>query len=369
MATTSDSFAGGRYPVERRLGHGGMATVYLAHDRELGRPVAIKVLGAPLALDAEFVGRFRREATIVARLSHPNIVQIFDLGEEEDRLYIVMEYVEGGSLADLLAREERLAPEQAVELGQQACLALECAHREGVVHRDVKPANLLLRSDGALKVADFGIARSDQATAYTQAGTVLGTASYLAPEQATGESVTERADLYSLGVVVYELLTGVPPRKIESLTQLAAVHSEPVRSIRELAPEVSEHLEAAVMRCLARNPDYRPATAAELGASLRAEPTAVTVRAEPTAVTVHADRPAAPPARTFRRPPFGRRELALAGALVLVVAAIAAALSLTGGDGSREPSIVQPVPAAGDPVGRARNLEEWIRDHTAAAGG
>ena len=358
MART-EAFAEGRYAVERPLGHGGMATVYLAQDRELGRPVAIKVLGAPLALDAEFVGRFRREATIVARLSHPNIVQIFDLGEEEDRLYIVMEYVEGESLAALLAREERVATEQAVELAQQACLALECAHREGIVHRDVKPANLLLRNDGTLKVADFGIARSDQVTSQTQAGTVLGTASYLAPEQAAGEPVTLRADLYSLGAVVYELLTGQPPRKIESLAQLAAVHSGPIRPVRELAPEVPEDLEAAVMRCLARNPDYRQATAAELGASLRAEPTALTVRTEPETM---------PRARTFKRPPFGLRATAIAVVLAIVIGIIAATVSLTGGNGSGEPSVVQPVPAANDAAGRARNLEEWIRDHTAAAG-
>ncbi|MGI8606255.1 MAG: protein kinase domain-containing protein [Gaiellaceae bacterium] len=356
--TTTEAFAGGRYSVERRLGHGGMATVYLAHDRELDRPVAIKVLGAPLALDAEFVGRFRREATTVARLSHPNIVQIFDLGEEENRLYIVMEYVEGESLAALLARKQRLAPERAVELGLQACLALQLAHSEGVVHRDVKPANLLLRGDGTLKVADFGIARSDQATAYTQAGTVLGTASYLAPEQAVGEPVTGRADLYSLGVVLYELLAGEPPRRIESLAQLAAVHSAPVRPVRELAPEVPEHLEAAVMRCLARNPDYRPASAAELGASLRGEPTAPTLPAEPATV---------PLPRVFRRPPLGRRELALAIAAGIVAGVIAVFAFTAGGeDRPREPVGVQPVPAAGDPAGRARNLEDWIRDHTAA---
>jgi serine/threonine-protein kinase len=358
MATT-EAFAEGRYAIERPLGHGGMAIVYLAQDRELGRPVAIKVLGAPLALDAEFVGRFRREATIVARLSHPNIVQIFDLGEEEDRLYIVMEYVEGESLAGLMAREERVAPEQAVEVAQQACLALECAHREGIVHRDVKPANLLLRNDGTLKVADFGIARSDQVTSHTQAGTVLGTASYLAPEQAAGEPVTLRADLYSLGAVAYELLTGQPPRKIESLAQLAAAHSAPIRPVRELAPDVPEDLEAAIMRCLARNPDYRPATAAELGASLRTEPTAFTVRIEPESM---------PHTRTFKRPPFGLRATAIVVALAIVLVITAATMSLTGGDGGGEPTVVQPVPAANDAAGRARNLEEWIRDHTAAGG-
>jgi eukaryotic-like serine/threonine-protein kinase len=359
MAAMTETFAEGRYAVERPLGHGGMATVYLAHDRELDRPVAIKVLGPPLARDEDFVGRFRREATTVARLSHPNIVQIFDLGKEDERLYIVMEYVEGESLAALLARERRLAPAQAVELAQQACLALECAHSEGVVHRDVKPANLLLRGDGTLKVADFGIARSDQTTAHTQTGTVLGTASYLAPEQAAGEPVTPRADLYSLGVVLYELLTGEPPRRIESLAQLASLHTGPVRPVRELAPEVPEHLEAAVMRCLARNPDYRPETAAELGASLRTEPTAVTVRTE---------RPTLSPARVFRRPPFGRRELALAVALALVAATIAAVVSLTGGDGPPKQSVVQPVPAAANPAGQARNLGGWIREHTDAEG-
>ncbi len=359
MEAKTEAFAEGRYAVERPLGHGGMATVYLAQDHELGRSVAIKVLGAPLALDADFVGRFRREATIVARLSHPNIVQIFDLGEEENRLYIVMEYVEGVSLAGLLAREKRVAPEQAVELARQACLALDCAHTEGIVHRDVKPANLLLRADGTLKVADFGIARSDQVTSQTQAGTVLGTASYLAPEQAAGETVTLRADLYSLGAVLYELLTGQPPRKIESLAELAALHSWPIRPVRELAPEVPEDLEAAVMRCLARNPDYRPATAAALSASLRAEPTAFTVRIEPETV---------PRARTFKRPPFGLRATAIAVALAIVLGILAATVPLTGGDGSGEPSVVQPVPAANDAAEQARNLEEWIRDHTAAAG-
>jgi serine/threonine protein kinase len=206
---TPESLAGGRYRVERTLGSGGMAIVVLARDRELDRPVAIKLLADNLARDADLRARFVREARLAARLSHPNVVKVFDAGEDGGRPYIVMECVNGPTLAEVLARRGRLPPDEAVDLAIQACAGLDHAHEAGLVHRDVKPHNLLLRDDGLLKVADFGIARAVQATRLTEAGTILGTGAYLSPEQAAGEDVTAAADLYSLGAVVYELLTGV----------------------------------------------------------------------------------------------------------------------------------------------------------------
>ena len=218
---SASSVGGGRYRLERPLGHGGMASVYLAHDAELDRPVAVKLLAESLAGDTAFRRRFLREARLAARLSHPNVVAVFDAGEADGgRPYIVMEYVEGTTLED----RGPLPPAEGVALAVQACHGLAHAHAAGLVHRDVKPHNLLLRTDGTLKVADFGIARAAEATALTQVGTVLGTAAYLAPEQAAGEEVTAAADVYSLGAVLYELLTGRPPYEPASL---AAVGGSP----------------------------------------------------------------------------------------------------------------------------------------------
>ena len=204
VAGTIDS----RYRLERPLGHGGMASVHLARDTELDRPVAVKLLAENLSGDESVHRRFVREARLAARLSHPNVVSVFDAGEDGGRPYIVMEYVDGENLAELLARRGRIPPDEARGLALQAAQGLAHAHAAGLVHRDVKPQNLILRRDGTLKVADFGIARAAEATALTQAGTVLGTAAYLSPEQALGEEVTPATDVYSLGVVLYELLTG-----------------------------------------------------------------------------------------------------------------------------------------------------------------
>jgi serine/threonine protein kinase len=259
----------GRYRVENVLGGGGMALVYRARDEELDRPVAIKLLADNLAADEAFRQRFLREARLAAQLAHPNVVQIYDSGEADGRPYIVMEYVEGETLADLLARRRTLPPAEAVELALQICSGLEHAHQAGLVHRDIKPQNLLIRGDGTVKIADFGIARSAHGTRLTETGSVLGTAAYLAPEQAAGEEVTPAADVYAVGVVLYELLTGRTPRTAETLTQfLLRGEEQPIPELRELAPEVPEALEDVVMRCLARIPEYRPPSAGALAADL-----------------------------------------------------------------------------------------------------
>ena len=203
----------GRYEVERTLGRGGMATVYLAHDTVLGRPVALKVLAEHLAGDESFRARFLREARLAARIAHPNVVQVYDAGGDEAGLFIAMEYVDGESLAEELARRGRLSAGEVVDLGRQLAAALAAAHAAGLVHRDVKPPNVLRARDGTVKLGDFGIAHSHDSTALTAHGSVLGTAAYLAPEQARAEPVTGAADLYALGVVLYEALTGRWPHE------------------------------------------------------------------------------------------------------------------------------------------------------------
>ncbi|MFN2468851.1 MAG: serine/threonine-protein kinase [Gaiellaceae bacterium] len=194
-----------RYRLDEVVGRGGMAVVYRGHDPELGRPVAVKMVAEHLAADPVLRERFLREARLAARLSHPNVVAVYDLGEEDGRPFIVMEFVEGETLAGRLRRDRRLEPAEALRLALQACDGLAHAHAAGCVHRDVKPANLLLRADGVLKVADFGIAHAAEATALTEIGSILGTAAYLSPEQARGGVPTPASDVYSLGVVVYEL--------------------------------------------------------------------------------------------------------------------------------------------------------------------
>jgi eukaryotic-like serine/threonine-protein kinase len=201
----------GRYQLGSVLGVGGMARVYLAEDRVLQRQVAVKVLSPPYDQDPLFVERFRREARTAAGLSHPNIVAVFDSGSDGEQHYLVMEYVAGQSLAELLAHQGRLVPRRAGELASQVCAALAAAHTQGVVHRDVKPGNVLVGGDGLVKVTDFGIAKAATSHTLTGSGMVLGTAAYLSPEQARGGPVDARSDLYGLGCVLYELLTGTPP--------------------------------------------------------------------------------------------------------------------------------------------------------------
>ena len=375
------ALAGGRYRIEDVLGRGGMASVYLARDKELDRPVAVKVLAEHLADQPTFHDRFLREARLAAQLSHPNIVQVFDVGEEDGSLFIVMECVEGSTLADELKERGRLDPDEVVDLALQICGGLEHAHAAGLVHRDIKPQNLLLRPDGTVKIADFGIARAAETTRLTQIGSVLGTAAYLAPEQALGEEVTAAADLYSLGCVLYELLTGRTPYVFETLPELVVKHREEViPPVRELRPEAPERLEAAVMHALARNPEYRPESAAALAEELAVASPDPPTRPLPSATGTQATevlsapgptevRSVHPRRRRVRSIPRGRRLwLSLAGIAAIVSLVLGLALGTNGDGSTRQPAqntpTMQPVPPASDAAGTARNLADWIRENS-----
>ncbi len=248
-----------------------MATVYLAEDQELGRRIAIKILNAKHASDKQFVERFRREASSAASLSHPNIVQIYDRGNAEGTYYIAMEVIEGRSLKELVIQRGPSPIPVAVNYGRQILAALRFAHRNGVVHRDIKPHNVLVDDEGRVKVTDFGIARAGGASEMTEVGSIIGTAQYLSPEQARGAPVDDRSDLYSVGVLLYELLTGEAPYNGDTPVEIAMKHlsavPEPPSAKR---PEVSPELDAVVLRALAKNPDDRYQSAEEMDADLSA---------------------------------------------------------------------------------------------------
>jgi eukaryotic-like serine/threonine-protein kinase len=266
----------GRYETGEKLGTGGMSNVYKATDRILERTVAVKILAEHLSDDERFVARFRREALAVAKLIHPNIVQVYDTGVDEGRHYIVMEYVEGRSGAQILQRHGPVEPEIAAEIGAQACAGLDYAHRRGIIHRDVKPGNLMVvggpvgGGEMTVKLTDFGIARAIEQTRITQVGSVVGTAAYLAPEQVRGEEATPATDVYALGVVLYQFLTGRLPYEGSSLAELAVRQ----QNEKPLPPdtynsEVPQTLGAAVLRALEGDPNRRYASADELAAGLR----------------------------------------------------------------------------------------------------
>ena len=293
-----------RYRVVSRVGSGGMAEVYCAEDLQLGRRVAVKLLHERFAQDPEFVERFRREASSAASLSHANIVSVYDRGEWGGTYYIAMELLEGRSLDTIVREEAPLTPERAIELTEQVLRAARFAHRHGVVHRDLKPHNVIIDSEGRVKVTDFGIARAG-ASEITQTGSIMGTARYLSPEQAQGEAVGPRSDLYAIGILLYELLTGTVPFEGESVVAIALRHlSEPPRPPSSLVSSISPQLDAIVLRALAKDPDQRFADADEFldalnraRARLRAEDGSRTASFAPVvlpAIGAPAPRPGAP---------------------------------------------------------------------------
>ena len=267
-----DMTIAGRYRIDGRLGVGGMSTVHLAFDERLERNVAIKLLAEHLADDPTFVSRFRREALSAARLVHPNIVQVFDFGfdERQHRHFIVMEHVSGNSCAELLRDRGHLGVHESVDVLSQACRGLEYAHRNGVVHRDVKPGNLLVSDTSVVKLADFGIARATDQSSITQVGSVLGTAAYLAPEQARGEEAGARADIYSLGVVAYQLMSGRLPYEAVSLSELALKQQrESPTPLGDLNPQVPPELAQAVGMALAIDKEARPSDGLKFAEALQ----------------------------------------------------------------------------------------------------
>ncbi len=296
MAEEEQRIFNARYELHRRIARGGMADVFLARDSLLDRPVAVKVLFPEFATDPTFVQRFRREAQAAANLSHPNIVSVYDWGEEGGTYFIVMEYIEGRSLAQIIKDEGRLHPDRAADITADVAAALGFAHRNGVVHRDVKPGNVIISPTGQVNVADFGIARavSNQEN-LTQAGTVMGTATYFSPEQARGESVDPRSDVYSLGVVLYEMLTGRPPFTGDSPVSVAYKHvQETPQPPRARNRDIPPALEAVVLKAMAKNTADRYASAEDLRADLRRF-------REGSQVTAAAMVPPPPPADTATR--------------------------------------------------------------------
>jgi serine/threonine-protein kinase len=364
---TTPSEIAGRYRLENRLGAGGMSTVFKAQDTVLERAVAVKLLAEHLAEDDAFVARFRREALAAARLQHPNIVQVFDSGEdtESSRHYIVMEYVDGPSCADLLRQHRMFDAEDTVRIIRDACQGLDYAHRAGVIHRDVKPGNLLVSNEsGTTKLADFGIAKAAEQTRITQVGAVLGTAAYLSPEQASGEEAGAGSDIYSLGVCAYQFLAGRLPHEYGSLTELALKQQqERVPPITDFREDVSPELDRAIRVCLERDPRHRYANALDMAtaleAGMRGETTAATEIVALDDATAMLDRTAAtralpverPPRRAPRTavrppPPPARRDepkrrkgnplRAIIAALIVLLAGAAVALALSLGSGNKQ---------------------------------
>ena len=401
----TDQLFADRYRLERRLGAGGMSTVELAFDTRLERYIAVKLLAEHLAQDSNFVARFRREALSAARLVHPNIVQVFDFGLDEatERQYIAMEFVDGQSCAEILRDEGHLAPDEAVGILTQACRGLDYAHRNGVVHRDVKPGNLLRNPDGVVKLADFGIAKAAEQSDITKVGSVVGTAAYLSPEQARGEPAGPASDLYALGVVSYQMLAGRLPYEAASLTDLARQQDTgPPQALHQVNRDVPPALSAAILRALEHHPDDRYADAREMERALREglrgtapPPTTATRALEPstrmlegtaatTALPRTESRPRrrlepleeAPPPRRPAPPPPGRRApsgpprrrnrglrrfMALVAVVVLVAAGIAI-YEASGGGGTKTVKLNEQIEGNVDQA--VDSIKQLIEDNT-----
>jgi serine/threonine protein kinase len=328
---------GDRYELGDVIGHGGMAEVRRGRDTKLGRDVAIKLLRADFSRDPAFQGRFRREAQSAASLNSPSIVAVYDTGEGEvdgaATPYIVMEYVEGQTLRDMLATEGRLLPQRALEITAAICAALEQAHAAGIVHRDIKPGNVMVTTTGEVKVMDFGIARAltTSTATMTQTAAVVGTAHYLSPEQARGEHVDARSDVYSTGCLLYELLTGAPPFTGETAVAVAYQHvREDPTPPSVVEPDVSESVDAIVMVAMAKNPVNRYGSAAEMRADIERALSGKPVHATPVLRNNEPAGPTVPPTTVLMREPPRRRRgiayvlLGLAAAAVFVIALVAA---------------------------------------------
>ena len=347
-----ETIAGGRYRVERVLGEGAMAKVLLAHDAELGREVAVKLLDEGLATDPSFRARFAREARLAAGLSHPNIVTVFDAGEADGRPFIVMELVPGRTLEERLRRDRALPADDVLTIARQVCAGLEHAHANGLVHRDLKPGNLIERDDGTIKIADFGIARAVEGTELTEAGTVVGTAAYLAPEQAEAGTVTPATDLFALGVVLYELLTGRQPWKVESLAQLAGRREV---TPPELPAGTPLGLRAAIESSLRPDPRDRPSSAAAFARLLDGDGPG-----ENATIVL----PRARPSRRKRRR-ISPVPVIAAATVLLGLAWLGLALA-TRDDDPKQPAAppqVQPIPDGATPSEDARGLAGWLREN------
>jgi len=365
-----------RFELEELVGSGGMSSVYRARDRLLERNVAIKILHEHYSRDDDYVERFRREARAAAKLSHPNIVTVIDRGEADGRQYIVFEYVDGQNLKQLVQSRGRLPVRNALELGVEIGRALAFAHAQGLVHRDVKPQNVLL-GGGDVKVTDFGIARSlDVNVGLTQTGTVLGTSEYISPEQAMGREVDERTDVYSLGVVVYELLAGAPPYTGDSFVAVAMKHvSDPVPSIAQARPDVPLRVDAALQRAMAKDPDDRFQSMDELVAELEG---CLATLGEPDAERTVMDAPPVPVPAPPRRPESrrSRRRRSRKPLVLLLVALVATGVALGayfglrgsgsagGGGGGGDGSVHLTASNAYDPEGDGREHDEEVANAT-----
>ncbi|MFN2526312.1 MAG: protein kinase [Actinomycetota bacterium] len=349
------SILGRRYALESVLARGGMATVWRARDEVLARPVAVKILHDHLAADAGFVERFQREALAAARLTHPNIVAIYDSGSQEaeqPQHYIVMELCTGGTLANLLTGRASPSPDRVAAIGSEICAALEFAHAAGVIHRDLKPGNVLLADEDLLKVGDFGIAKAAFATKdITTTGLILGTVAYLSPEQAQGQDPDERSDLYSLGILLYELLVGRPPFVADSAVATAMLHVQkqptPPRSMRAGVPRP---LESVILKALEKDPEARFQTAAEMGQALRRaagirDGRSVATTSQPAAARGADSSPAASGPRDTRW---------MVGVVVSVLIAVVLALSLV-----REGNNESPTETGGGEVIRVMQVKSF----------
>ncbi len=336
--TSTGSLFDGRYRIVRRLGQGGMARVFLAQDESLHRQVAVKVLADRHSDDPHFIERFQREARAAARLNHSNIVQVYDQSQTAGMSYIVQEYVEGETLKDLIRRESPIEPRRAITIALQILAALRVAHQQGVIHRDVKPQNILVQLDGKIKVADFGIASAGD-TEMTEAGSIVGTAQYLAPEQARGLSVGPPADLYAVGIVLYEMLSGRVPFEGEAAVTVAMRHvQEAPEALTDRNPLVPDALESVVMRALTKDPTQRYQSADEMGLELDKVRQGLPISDETAvigAATIAMNRPieqtmVAPPLPPRERAPVraknpNRRRLWI---LLIVVGAVLAAIAI-----------------------------------------